>query len=417
MRLATTLFVFVSSSLASCSDIKQANEQNSLKTGIWRATIIIQEQELPFRLEVVEDRNGGYDAYILNADERILLDEVNIQGDTVDIALHVFDANIRAAIGSDTLRGEFIKNPESDYRLPFLAVHNVYYRFKKGAAQDEPDFSGKYQVTFYNEKRTTNAIGVFQQTGDSVTGTFLTPTGDYRYLEGNVVDGTMQLSTFDGNHAYLFRARKDPETGDLKGEHFSGKTLHRQWTGIKTDRPELPSEPLTFMKDGYETLDFTFPDFNGNAVSLSDDNYKGKEVVVQLLGSWCPNCLDETRFLASWYKENRHRPVDIIGLAYERRADFAYASERVKKLKEKMDVPYALLIAGTNDTESASNSLPALNHVAAFPTTIFVGKDGKVKKIHTGFSGPGTGEYYHQYIEEFNQTINELLSEKIAFRE
>jgi hypothetical protein len=55
-----------------------------------------------------------------------------------------------------------------------------------------------------------------------------------------------------------------------------------------------------------------------------------------------------------------------------------------------------------------------LNSVIAFPTTIFIGKDGKVKKIHTGFTGPSTGIYYYQFKEHFNETVNELLAEGTA---
>jgi hypothetical protein len=122
--------------------------------------------------------------------------------------------------------------------------------------------------------------------------------------------------------------------------------------------------------------------------------------------------MDETRFLVPWYNENNNRGVEIIGLAYEYKDDFAYASNRVKKMIDKLNVPYDLVIAGTSDKEKASQTLPMLNKVVAFPTTIFIGKDGKVKKIHTGFSGPGTGIYYEQFQQHFNEIVNELLSER-----
>jgi hypothetical protein len=83
-------------------------------------------------------------------------------------------------------------------------------------------------------------------------------------------------------------------------------------------------------------------------------------------------------------------------------------------MKEKLGVGYNFVIAGTNDKAKASETLPALNRVLAFPTTIFIGKDGKVKHIHTGFSGPGTGIYYDQFKERFNQIVNELLAEDLA---
>ena len=124
--------------------------------------------------------------------------------------------------------------------------------------------------------------------------------------------------------------------------------------------------------------------------------------------------MDETQFLAPWYDKNRDRGIEVIGLAYERKADFGYASERVKTMAEKMGVNYDVLIAGTSEKGSASKSLPMLNDVMAFPTTIYIGKDGKVKKIHTGFTGPGTGEYYERFITDFNETVNGLLKEDLT---
>jgi thiol-disulfide isomerase/thioredoxin len=203
--------------------------------------------------------------------------------------------------------------------------------------------------------------------------------------------------------------------GTLTGKYYSGKTWEESWTARKNENASLPdAEKLTYLKEGYDRITFTFPDVNGNNVSLDDPKYKNKVVVLQLFGTWCPNCMDETKFLAPWYDENKDRGVAIIGLAYERKADFTYASNRVKKMIDKMKVNYDFVIAGTDDKAKASETLPMLNQVIAFPTTIFIGKDGKVKKIHTGFSGPGTGIYYDQFKQHFNETINELLAERTA---
>lgn len=400
----------------SCRQEKET--RNSLKTGTWRATIEIQGRQLPFNFELIRDAQGGYDVFLRNAEERLLLDEISVSEDSVNFSLHIFDANIKAEINGDTLRGMFIKNYEKDYRIPFMAVYGQSFRFEKDNGNAEiPDFSGTYEVTFVAEADTTPAVGVFKQTGDSVTGTFLTPTGDYRYLQGNIVNGSMQLSTFDGNHAYLFTASKNDD-GTLSGEYFSGKAHHESWTGVKNDHAKLPdAESLTYLKEGYETIEFSFPDVNGKPVSLKDEKYKNKVVILQLFGTWCPNCMDETRFLAPWYEQHKHRGVEVIGLAYERKADFNYASSRVKKMIAKFNVTYDFVIAGTDNKEKASETLPMLNRIVAFPTTIFIGKDGKVKKIHTGFSGPGTGIYYEQFVQHFNETVNELLSGDLASTE
>lgn len=399
--------------LATCKP--ETEKANPLKTGTWRAVIGIQGQELPFNIDVSRDAQGGYDVYILNGEERLLLDEVVTHDDSVDIALHIFDANIRARIIGDSLHGVFVKNFAKDYRLPFHAVYGQEYRFPRTAAdQDAADFSGKYDVTFLSGTNTRNAIAILEQSGDRVTGTVLTRTGDYRYLDGIADGDSLKLSTFNGNDAYIFLATRQ-EDGTLKGEFFSGKTRNEQWTAERNEQAAFPeAESLTYLKEGYDRISFSFPDVNGKAVSLKDERYKGKVVILQLLGTWCPNCMDETRFLAPWYDENNGRGVEIIGLAFENKEDFNYASARVRKMVEKMDVHYPVVIAGTDDKEKRAQALPMLNAVVAFPTTIFVGKDGAVKKIHTGFNGPGTGVYYEQFKEEFNETVNRLLSEDLT---
>jgi thiol-disulfide isomerase/thioredoxin len=379
-----------------------------LKTGNWRGVVDIQGHDLPFNFSVVEV-NGRTVVEIRNGEERLKLDEVMFTGDTVALTLHTFDAELRAALRGDSLTGYFIKNHLPDYRLPFRARYGDSFRFPVESSPPGAEFSGRYAVSFTNDSDTTEAVGIFKQDGRIVTGTFLTTTADYRFLEGIVSGGQMQLSTFDGNHAYLFTARKNGDT--LVGEYWSGRSWHQSWTGIRNDSARLPDpETLTWLTEGHKTLGFAFPDLDSNLVSLQDERFRDKVVVVQLLGTWCPNCMDETRYLAPWYDQNRDRGVEVIGLAFEYKPDFDYAAGRVSKMKEKLDVNYPVLIAGTSDKAEASKALPELNRVVAFPTTIFVGRDGEVKYIHTGFSGPATGAHYEHELQRFNERVNELLN-------
>lgn len=377
--------------------------------GTWRARVEMQGQELPFTFDIQQE-GGAYKAIIHNAEEELVLDEVSVEGDTLIMVMHIFDAQIKAKIEGGTLTGSFIKNYDLSVTVPFRATKGETHRFAK-AGPAEVDFSGTFAVTFTSEKDTIPAVGIFKQVNNEVTGTFLTPTGDYRYLQGNVVDDHLMLSAFDGNHTYVFTAYKQGDT--LTGDFYSGKSHHENWIGIKSENAALPSaESLTYLKEGYDKIEFSFPDVNGNKISPQDEVFKNKVLILQLFGTWCPNCMDETRFLTEWYNNNKKRGVEIIGLAYERKDDFTYASERVKKMQEKLKVDYTFVIAGVNDKVKAAETLPMLQKVAAFPTTIFIGKDGKVKKIHSGFSGPGTGIYFDQFKEDFNQTVNELLSEQ-----
>lgn len=385
-----------------------------IKTGSWRGVLEIQGQKLPFNFRIVNDFSKGYDAYLKNAGEELLLDEVTMMGDSVNMVLHVFDAQLRAAVEGNTLNGFFTLNYNPGYKVPFSATFGEEYRFKPtDTTANATNFSGKYQVVFVNETDTTQAIGVFNQTGNYATGSFLTSTGDYRYLEGGVFNDTLFLSTFDGNHAYLFKAVRNDST--LTGDFWSGRSYHQSWTGVKNENASLPdAESLTYLKPGYETLDFKFPDLNGKPVTLKDDRFKNKVVVLQLFGTWCPNCMDETKYLSLWYDNNKDRGVEILGLAFERKPDFTYATERVTKMKTKWGVNYDFVIAGVDDKLKAAGALPALNTIVAFPTTIFIGKDGKVKHIHTGFEGPGTGVYHERWKQRFNEIINELLSEELT---
>ena len=401
------LLILISFAVFSCSKTAE------LKTGTWRGVIDCQGHNLPFTFDVAK-KNDSLLVYIKNGSEKILLDEVSVFGDSVKMVLHIFDAELRAKIDGDKLTGTFVKNYAPEANQPFSATFGDDYRFAKNASESSVDFSGKYQVEFKTSKgKIIPSVGMFEQTGNHLTGSFLTPTGDYRYLEGNVVDGKLMLSTFDGNHAYVFIASKSGDS--LKGDYYSGKLSYESFKAVKNENAKMPdAESLTYLKEGYDKIDFHFPDLEQKMVSPSDERFKNKVLILQIFGTWCPNCIDETKFLVPWYNENHQRGVEILGLAYERKDDFAYACERVKKAKQKMNIPYDFVIAGVNDSEKASKTLPMLSQVLGWPTTIIIGKDGKVKYIHTGFEGPGTGIYYEQFKERFNQVINELLAENLA---
>ena len=162
-------------------------------------------------------------------------------------------------------------------------------------------------------------------------------------------------------------------------------------------------------------MNFTFRDSNNESeVSINDKRYKDKVVVIQILGSWCPNCMDETKFLSEYYKENHQNGVEIIGLSYERTTNFENSRKALLPFKKKFDVQYPILITGATVSDSlrAEKTLPQLEEINAFPTTIFVDKKGNIRKIDSGFNGPATGEHYTQFKKEFNGIITQLLAEK-----
>ncbi|MGB0522761.1 MAG: peroxiredoxin family protein, partial [Flammeovirgaceae bacterium] len=367
----------------------------------------------PFRFKVMQVKGGDPILYLLNGAEQILVDEFEQVGDSVKIGMHIFNSEIITKIGDKTMNGRWIRKDYDDYQIPFQA--NLVDTFKV-TANPEGNVAGKWAVNFKATEEGEEdemAVGIFDQQEDgTVTGTFLTTTGDYRYLFGKMDGRQLLLSCFDGAHSFLFKADMNA-AGDLEnGEFLNGKHWYQEWEAKRDENAKLPDlNTLTYLKEGYDKLAFSFPNLEGEQVSLNDDKYQGKVVIVQLFGSWCPNCMDETKFLAPFYDANKARGVEIIGLAFERKPEFEKAKASVMKMKNRLGVNYELLIAGINDKEEAAKQLPMLNHVLAYPTTIFIDKKGIVRKIHTGFTGPGTGAFYVQFVDEFNQFIDKLVAE------
>ena len=386
-----------------------------LREGPWRAVLAAQGQQVPFLFVVDKDSAGRPIVTLRNGEEKLRLNEVTTAGDSTVVRLGAFDAALVLRPAGDTgLKGAWVKyDAKGPYRVPLTATLGGQQRFLPTDNARAADFGGTWRVTFQDADHAYPAVGVFEQRGNELTGTFLTNTGDYRYLAGQAEGDSLKLSTFDGSHGFLFTAGYQPD-GTLRGDFYSGLTGHETWTAIRDDSAHLPDpDGLAAMKPGEQQLKFSFPSIadKSTVISPADPAYRGKVVVVQILGSWCPNCMDETNFLAPWYEKNKGRGVEVIGLGYERSPDYAPAAERLRKMKERLNVGYAVAVAGTSTAAEASKSLPQLSKVLAFPTTIFLDRQGNVRKIHTGFSGPGTGQYYEREKEAFNQTIDKLLAE------
>lgn len=411
-QLLFALLIFFSLLVASsCTEIAQVNR---LSEGKWRAVISMQNQELPFNFEVLNQGDSQL-IYLVNGKEKLALNEINYVNDSVKIFMHIFDCEIVGKTDGNRLKGEYIKHfPDKTIRLPISAEAGETHRFEEATANPVADISDKWAVDFIEENGdTTKAIGIFALNGKDLEGTFLTVTGDYRFLVGNVDGDALNLSCFDGEHAFLFKA-KIADENTIQGRFWSGSAYNAKWIARRNPNASLPNpDSLTFLKAGYDRINFSFPDLNGNLVSLDDEKFKGKVVIVQMLGSWCPNCMDETAFLAKYYQSNKAKNIAIVGLAYERNPEFNEAKKRLEKMKARFEIGYDLLVAGTYNKAAAAATLPMLNHVLAFPTTIFIDKKGRVRKIHTGFNGPGTGVYYEKFVEEFNIFIDKLLAEEI----
>lgn len=392
----------------------------TFKSGVWRGVLTLSEVKneiiLPFNFNVKYVNNAPI-IEVLNADEKIVVDEVSVYGDSVNFYMPVFDTEFRTILRRDSLIGVWINHSKKTKNvLEFEAVFNSKTRFITSSPA-KVDFTGRYEVTFNaGTSDAYKAVGIFKQSGNKVTGTFLTETGDYRYLEGSVQNSNMSLSCFDGSHAFLFFMTANNKTGkvnDLEGKVFYSNSGTENFVAKRNEQFKLKDpESITVLKSPGEKIYFTFPDTEGKKVSLSDEKYKNKVVLIQLMGSWCPNCMDETAYLSKVYQKYQSSGLEIIALAYERTEDFEKAKKNVLRLKKRFMVDYDVLITGLNGKAKAAESLPFFNNISAFPTTIILDRNHDVKSIYTGFSGPATGKAYVQYTEKTEHLIEQLLLKK-----
>ncbi len=406
--LKQLLFVLVFTTYFSCN----LNRPDPMEIGTWRAELQLTDTEiLPFNFEVTAKES----LKIFNAEEVIQVNEITYSNDTVRIQMPVFEGYIEAVHSKGKLTGNFI-NESLGRVVPFFAEIEAGTRFYVENSTSNIDVSGQWETMFSPDSEADQYIakGIFKQEDGIVTGTFRTTTGDYRYLEG-VLDGNiMKLSTFDGAHAFLFTAEVNDST--MNGTFYSGNHWEEPFTAKRNENFELPdANELTFLKEGYEQLEFSFPDAEGNLVSLADERFKDKVVVVQIMGSWCPNCLDESRYFSEYYNNNSEKDLEFVALAFEYAKSEKAAFKNIKRLEESLAISYPILLAqhGSSNKAEAQDKLPMLNHVLSYPTSIFIDKKGKVRKIHTGFNGSATGEKFTAFKAEFIGFMDELLMEEL----
>lgn len=387
---------------------------DQVRAGTYRAVLQLPGGELPFGLEL--SREGtGWVGYLRNGKERLKLAEVAVDGPHLAIKMPGYENRLDAQAGPDGLSGELVldKLGGKDQHIPVRARFQQTYRFFPTPSDGAPDVSGRWAVTFTDDDgKSEKAVGEFSQSRDVVNGTFLTDSGDHRFLAGQMHGHDLYLSTFDGAHAFLYKATLGAEDGTLSGDFWSGTAYHEHWTARRDARAALPDAyALTTLRAGSHRFEFDFPDLAGRQVNDRDPKFRGKVLVVALAGSWCPNCHDEAAFLAPLYRDYRSKGLEVVSLMFEHFGDFDRAAAATERFRRHYDIDYTTLIAGISDKDDAGKKLPSLDRVYAFPTTIFIDRKGQVRKIHTGFSGPATGEHYTQFVNEFKQTLDRLLAE------
>ncbi|HTE12985.1 MAG TPA: TlpA disulfide reductase family protein [Chitinophagaceae bacterium] len=381
----------------------------------WRAQLHRPDgQRIIFNFEWVTEK-GTPVWYIRNASERIRVTDIQIKGDSMIVQMPLFESQFRIKKdkAGTSLSGNWIKGGAVKTQVIPFTANKGGQRFNAGN-DAYWNINGRWAVEFVNKNSPEPAVAEFTQHVNYLSGTFLNPTGDYRYLEGIISNDTLQLSCFDGGHAFLFTAKVENKNTISNGWFYSGAVFKQEWHAEKNDTASLPEEDAAmYLRAGEEKLHFKFNDLEGKPVSIDDERFKNKVVVVQLMGSWCPNCMDETAFLSDYYNKNRQRGIEIVSLAYEYSADRERSVKTLKKFQQRFNVQYPMLITGVtvNDSLRTEKTLPELTPIKFFPSSAILDKKGVVRKLDTGFNGPATGDHYLQYKKEFEETINKLLNE------
>lgn len=383
--------------------------------------VFVHEQfkpgELPFNFEVKYIDDERFYIEIINGTERIRLDSIQYgrdrttARDTMNVWFPEYQSYIHAEVRGGVMQGYWKVTTKEDYQIPFYADAGKDYRFTTMNEKPLLDLSGNWATHFGIEgepEKVDKAVGEFKQEGNRLLGTFRTETGDYRYLEGTVQGRRFWLSCFDGAHAFLFSGSMQNDS--LQGEFRSGHKFKTLWTSWKDPNFKLgAADELTHIKPGGKiAFDVTTPD--GRKISFPSKAFEGKVKIFTVMGTWCPNCLDEQVFLTQFLKENPDlaNDISVIGFSFERNKDVAKANAHLAAYKKKLGIPFDIVYAGPAGNAEAAKFFPALDKVMAFPTMIILDKNDQVVQVHTGFDGPATSRH-EAFKAEFSEIIKKAV--------
>jgi thiol-disulfide isomerase/thioredoxin len=270
----------------------------------------------------------------------------------------------------------------------------------------------RYRLTFSPTDSADMSSGIADLVtqGNTITGTILTESGDYRYLEGEINEPAFWLSAFDGTHLFYLSGEMHGDS-ITNGVFLSGKHWQEPWVGVKDNTFSL-RDPYTITQCNInQNPTFTVADESRQSITFDSSNWQGHISIIQIMGSWCPNCTDESRFFKSLYEKHNTAGMQIIPLAFERGDDVKAACERVRKQFNQLGLPYPFYYGGKSGRSDALQTLTFLKEVNSFPTSIFIDKKGNIRRVYTGFYGPGTRQEYTKHCASISALVDSLIAE------
>ena len=358
---------------------------------------------LPFNFSVTNDST-----LVVQNSSEIVGFSIDYLKDSIFIRSKVFEGYIKGILEDNKINGVFVIE-SLDRSVPFTS-YNSNKRFNIDFENNEKLTLNRWRFTFNpNMDNASISLGIFNPIGQNeISATFRTSTGDYGFMHGGYKDSKIVLSTFNGSRAYLLEAELNNNNDSIKGIMYSGNHSKTIIEGVLDNVFELSNEySLTSLQSKNQKFEFSFENTAGKLISIDDDIFDGKSMVIQLMGSWCSNCLDESKFYVDYMNKNKLIDIEFVALAFEYAKTKDGALNSILKLKNQIGIDYPILLAqyGSSDKGKALEKFPMLNNIISYPTTIFLDKNKDVIKIHTGFNGPATGEKYIEFINEFDNTI------------
>lgn len=406
--------------------------------GRWDATLVTGGVTVPFRLDI--SGNGDHIVGTLyNGEETEVTTSASVHDGNVELNFDHYLTSIRAVVKDGELDGQVVSTrrggsintqsadkpdaykPGADRPAPEgfgrggSAFHAVrYVALTSAEAANVPSIDGVWEIPHESPKGEKAWRLIVQQHGADITTTILRVDGDTGALVGSWKDGKFVASHFDGARPGLI-VLTPQQDGTLQVDLNAG-----QRTGVMTAyRPEVAREKglpepanyqtHTTVRDPNEVFAFSFPDIHGKIVSSDDPQFKGKVVLAIVTGTWCPNCHDEARYLVELWHEYHDKGVEIVALDFEE-PDQQKTLKRVNAFIKEYKIPYPYLIAGAPG--DMWDKVPQAVNMNTWPTTLFIGRDGRVKATHSGFAAPGSGVFNEQLKQEFTANIDRLLNEK-----
>jgi len=379
--------------------------------GLWDATVLVNNGalEIPFRFEL-SGSGANVKGSFFNGDEKTTSTSGSLEKGKLSLSFDELGTKLEATLKEGRLEGEYSRGTRGA-PYPFTAK-----RFVPVAADatNIPAVAGLWNVQVGKSSKGEAAWQlIVRQSGPEVSAVILRIDGDTGTLTGTYRNGTFALSHFSGARPLRLELTPGPD-GTLAVVQNTDKPL----TAVRAEQATAkglpqPSDPTRFtsVKDPSEPFRFSFPDLEGKIVSNTDARFQGKVLIVAIGGSWCPNCHDETPFLVELYKKYKKQGLEIVELSFEEEAQIKNPV-RVKAFNKRYGVDYTVLIPG--EPKELNDKVPQGLNLNSFPTTFFLGRDGKVRSAHAGFAGKASGKFHTEMKEEITALVERLLAEKPA---